>query len=102
MRTQHVSQRELAVLLDVSQGHLSKVLSGRIERDSRVFATLASWVEAPGPTLEAGLLSAARRVAGGERRGLELLMHMMHIIAELQTERAAKEKRARRKRNRDG
>lgn len=87
MREQRLSQRKLARLLGITQGHLSKVLNGKIEGDTRTFAALSDWVASPVAVVEAGLLQAARRAAGGQRDGLELLMHMMHLIADLKESR---------------
>ena len=96
MREQQLSQRQLASLLDVSQGHLSKVLRGNFERDTRAFTALTAWVMSPASAVEMSLVTAARRAAGGRKKGLEILMHMMHLMADLHGERAT-EKKTRRK-----
>jgi len=84
MRKERLSQRQLAARLGLSQGHVSKVLSGKIRHDTRAFTFLASWAASPQSAIEDRLLEAARRAAGGRRRGMEILMHLMHVITELQ------------------
>jgi transcriptional regulator with XRE-family HTH domain len=93
MRKERLSQRQLAARLGLSQGHVSRVLRGKIERETKAFASLASWAASPASELEARLLEAAHTAAGGERRGLEVVMHLMHLIAELRGSSVAQRSR---------
>lgn len=83
MRRERVTQRELADHIGVSQGHLSKVLRGQTERDTRVLAALTAWGGGDDSTQEAKLIDAARDLVDGEPRGMQLLMRLMQILREL-------------------
>lgn len=83
MQREHVTQRQLAAQLDISQGHLSKVLRGSTTRDTRTLAVLEAWSGADETTDEAKLIDAVRDVVKGHAHGMQLLMRLMHLLREL-------------------
>jgi transcriptional regulator with XRE-family HTH domain len=85
MQRERVTQRALAASIGVSQGHLSKVLRGKTDRDTHVLASLELWsASATGhEDEEAGLLEAARMLAKGQPRAMSLLMRLMQLLVEL-------------------
>lgn len=102
MQRERITQRELAAHLEVSQGHLSKVLRGHTVRDTRVLAVLAAWGGADDSTDEANLLDAARDVVHGQPRGMQLLMRLMHLLRELRPAPAPRRARLRTRTQRPG
>jgi transcriptional regulator with XRE-family HTH domain len=90
MGTEGLSQRDLAKKLGISQGHLSKVLRGRFQRqNSRVLRALAEFANTPvltaptGPALESEALRAMRQAAGGSKQAMHFIVEMMHLLSEL-------------------
>jgi len=86
MLRERLTQRDLALAIGVSQGHLSKLLRGRIQRETRLFSLVESWAAGSESAVEAQLLHKARLAVHGQPRGMELLMRLMHIIAEFRRE----------------
>jgi transcriptional regulator with XRE-family HTH domain len=90
-----VSQRKLAARIGTSQGHLSKVLRGRIPGPSRVVRELERYVQsdltvrASGVTdaasAEAALIRAARNASGGDIKVMHHLIELMHLVGRLRS-----------------
>jgi transcriptional regulator with XRE-family HTH domain len=86
MQRDGLSQRALARLMQVSQGHLSKVLRAQFPSNTRVMSMLKDWAtgESTAPRslgeVEATLLQAARMAADGSDRVMQLLTEMMHHV----------------------
>jgi len=87
MERERLSQRQLALVVGVSQGHLSKVLSHRHPATARAARRLEGWLAQGGrrETHDARRMLgiAAERAAGDSAKGRRLLMQMMHIVAQL-------------------
>ena len=91
MDAEDLTQRLLAKHLGVSQGHLSKLLRGKLQRRSRVLRALEAWLtESDTPVShdsdadEKALLTAARRVAkGSSREAMHLMTDLMRLLERL-------------------
>jgi transcriptional regulator with XRE-family HTH domain len=90
MGIEGLSQRELAVKLGVSQGHLSKVLRGqsctRSTRLSRALAAYGNGQPTPEQDLrkaELALVEAARNASGPAVESMHFLIDLMHLIIAL-------------------
>ena len=83
LRSTRTRQRELAAFCRVTQGHLSKVLSRKVQPSARLEADLVDWLaKAKSAEVQAGseLEEAMRRLRDAPE---EHRMHILHILTNL-------------------
>jgi transcriptional regulator with XRE-family HTH domain len=95
MEQEHLSQRDLAARIGISQGHLSKVLRRGFGPRARISWRLENLsVRAgvrPKTLLPRELEHALFRVTNGSAAAMRTLTQMMHLLAQLQRIRRRKE-----------
>ena len=86
MSQEHLDQRALAERLQMTQGHLSKLLRGRFARRSRLVRELEAFASGLGNTrARSQLVGACLRVASRSQRHMHFATTVMHFVDEIST-----------------
>ena len=90
MSRERITQRQLAAHLGISQGHLSKVLRGQVQRSTRATRALEDWAP-PGnrkavardASVESALVDAAKLASDGSERTMRMLVEVVRVVGKI-------------------